>query len=319
MEGNDWLRQLRGQVRSAVPSGTGVYTWLGAGGERLYVGKSRNLKSRMLSYLAPGQLRPEARQRHLVSAIEGFEWRETAGELMALLLEDALIKQFNPRHNERQKDYRERRYLVLTDDDFPACLVVEELGTRSGTVFGPFKDEYFATDLRTLLTDAFGLRACTDREPSRHSARYDLGQCLAPCRGVVSVDDYAQIVHRARQFLEGDSSWVHGRLSAMMEDASASLQFERAAGLRDALEFCGRFAERQRFFNAFETATTTFDEPGSGLRYEFLRGAVVRVADTSARDVDIPAELQQPLADPRLLLDRANVVYTWGRPRNPAR
>ena len=309
----DRLSALRAQVRRTVPSRPGVYLWLGRNGERLYIGKSRNLRARMLSYLTPGNLLPDARMRILVSAIEACEWRETAGELMALMLEDSLIKQHNPRHNDRQKDYRERRWLLLTDDPFPACLVVEEPGGMSGTVFGPFKDEYFARALRTLLTDTFGLRACTDPQPFRHSPRFDLGQCLAPCRGLVTPSDYGVVVGRVREFLQGDSAWANQRLGSQMTEASEHFQFERAAALRDQIEFCDRFAARQRFFNRFESAGFVTDEPMWGLRYEFSRGSLVRVTDRSGAAAEVPLELRQPVEDRRLLLDRANVVYGWRR------
>jgi excinuclease ABC subunit C len=267
----------------------------------------------MLSYLVPGQLRPDARQRHLVAGIQRFEWEETPGELMALLLEDALIKEYQPRHNERQKDYRERRYLLLTADCFPACLVVEEPGGRAGTLFGPFKDEYFAAELRALLTDAFKLRACMDREPHRHSARYDLGQCLGPCRGLVDAGEYGMVVRRVREFLEGDAGWVCAELGAAMAEASDCLQFERAAALRDSIGFCERFAARQRFFHEFEGEAFVVDEPRAGLRYEFCRGALAAATLGTGEPVAIPNQLRTQESDRRLLLDRANVVYAWLR------
>lgn len=311
MGGNDRLQRLRQAVRQRVPCTAGIYVWLGATRERLYVGKSRNLQVRMLSYLAPAQLHPDARQRHLVSAIEDFEFRQTPGELMALLLEDALIKEFNPRHNERQKDYRERTYLLLTDDAFPTCLMGATSSIRPGTEFGPFKDEYFVRDLKSILTDVMGLRACVDREPFRRSARFDLDQCLGPCRGGVSPEQYALVVSRARQFLEGDPGWVTRRLGEMMAEASGALRFERAAELRDLSGFCERFGARQRFFQQFDNGELTVHEPGEDLRYRMVRGCVAEVVGSDGGRMEIPAEVRARPADRRFLLDRANVVYAW--------
>ncbi len=313
MDGGDKLRGLRHAVRRRVPGSPGVYIWLGAAGERLYVGESRNLQARMLSYLTPAQLQPDARHRHLVTAIQDFDFVSTVGELMALLLEDTLIKQFSPRHNERQKDYRERTTLLLTDDPFPTCLVGEASSTRSGTEFGPFKDEYFVRDLKNILTDIIGLRACADREPFRHSARFDLGQCLGPCRGAVSHDDYGQVVARARGFLEGEEEWVSARLSEMMAEASQDLQFEKAASLRDLLGFCERFASRQRFFRQFEAGETSVEEPENRLSYRLVRGALVEVSGPDGGSGTVPAELRTEPSDRRFLLDRANIVYAWLR------
>ena len=311
MDAAERRRELRQAVREQVPACPGVYSWLGPDGECLYIGKSRNLRARMLSYLTPANARPDARQRHLVSAIRRFEWHTTAGELMALLLEDTLIKERNPRHNERQKDYRERRYLLLTDDPFPTCLVVEAPSHRRGTLYGPFKDEHFAADLRTLLTDTFGLRACSDREPFRHSARFDLGQCLAPCRGMSDASPYAAIVRRITAFLAGDASWVEAKLSAEMAEASEHLQFERAAATRDSLAFCQRFTARQAFFRAFESETMTVGERASALSYEFAAGTLSAAHTDRGEPLAIPPQLEQPITDRRLLLDRANIVFAW--------
>lgn len=297
--------ELRAAVRREVPERPGVYTWLGRDGERLYIGKSLNLRQRMLSYLAAGRAGPESRQRHLVSAIAGFDWRETPGELLALLLEDALIKRFNPRHNERQRDYLERRYVLLTDDAFRACLVVESEPTRPGALFGPFTDEYFARDLVALITQHFGLRACTDREPYRRSARFDLGTCPGPCRGAITPAGYQAIAARVRAFLDGDDGWITAHLEQAMAQAAEELRFEEAAALRDERDFCVRFASRQRFYRRFRLGVMTVPEPGRGLIYLFEGGELVAI-DTSAGDtLAIPAELSLPLSDERFLLDRA--------------
>lgn len=304
--------RLRAAVQASVPERPGVYTWLSAAGERLYVGKSRNLRKRMLSYLVPVAARPDARTRNLVSGIDRFEWQETTGELMALLLEDALIKRFEPRHNERQKDYRERMYLLLTDDAFPACVVTDGCSGRAGTLWGPFKDEYFCRDLRAILTDDLGLRACTDAEPVRKSARYDLGQCPGPCRGAISAEQYGSTVSAVRAFLEGDATGVVATLAAKMDEASAALQFERAALLRDRLEFCGRFATRQRFFRQFREGRLVVRDAAAGLIFDFDQGTIARASARTGELVHVPPELVHPPADPRAFLDRANILYAWG-------
>lgn len=303
--------ELRAAVRAQVPDSPGVYTWLGRDGERLYVGKSRSIRRRMLSYLAPGQLSLDSRTRHLAFAIEAFEWRETRGELMALLLEDTVIKRLNPRHNERQKDYRERSYVLLTGDRFPACIVQRAESDRPGTLFGPFKDEYFSRDIVDLVTGVFGLRVCRDPEPFRHSARYDLGTCPGPCRGAISEADYAAMADRVRAFLDGDSKWITEQLTTSMLAAGNALRFEEAARLRDQLDFCRRFCARQRFFKAFESGAVVVEEPALKLCYRFEAGLLCEVRDDASACLEVPVELAASVSDRRLLLDRANLVYAW--------
>jgi len=313
MPPNERRLALRREITATVPESPGVYTWVGAAGETLYIGKSRNLRRRMLSYLAPRATAIEARTRHLGYAIDSFEWRPAAGELMALLLEDALIKQHRPRHNERQRDYLERRYLLLTHDRFPACLVAEGAGARAGTLFGPFKDRYFVAGLIELVTEWFGLRACADAVPSRQSARFDLGQCPGPCRGAITAEAYERRVALARAFLEGDDTWLGRRIADAMEEAAAALRFERAAELRETLGTVARFCERQRFLATFRAGETVVEEPTYGLTYHFAGGAVAEVRTATGGAIAVPAELMAPLTDPCFVLDRGNVVSGWLR------
>lgn len=288
-----------------------MYTWRGADGQCLYVGKSRRLRTRMLSYLGPSATRHDSRIRNLVFAIESFEWQSTAGELMALLIEDARIKQLEPRYNERQRDYRERMYLLLTGDAFPACVVTNGDPHRGGRLWGPFKDEYFCRDLKLILTEEFGLRSCTDPTPYRRSARYDLGQCPGPCRDAVTPASYAANASAVRAFLDGDCARAVAGLERKMAEASASLDFERAALLRDRMAFCGRFAARQRFFREFREGPMAVTDSSAGLTLEFEQGMLQRIHKAGEPDLPVPADLSQPLADPRILLDRANILYAW--------
>ncbi len=305
------LGELRERVRRTVPPSPGVYTWLGACGERLYVGKSNSLRQRMLSYLTPAAARPDARTRNLAFAIDSFEWQETRGELMALLLEDARIKQYEPRYNERQRDYRERMYLLLTDDPYPACLITEADDHQGGSLWGPFKDEYFCRDVKLILSDELGLRACADAVPFRHSARFDLGQCSGPCRAAISTQDYGAIVATARAFLDGDGGALVALLAARMQEASAGFDYERAALLRDRIAFCQRFSARQRFFHQFREGSFTAVDERAQVTLLFERGLLRDLKGPAQEPLLVPPELDGPLSDPRVFLDRANVLYSW--------
>ena len=304
-------QELRREINAAIPESPGVYVWLGAQGEKLYVGKSRNLRRRMLSYLTPSAGRIDARQRHLSYSINSFAWRRAEGELLALLLEDALIKQYEPRHNDRQRDYRERRYLLLTDDPFPACLCVDAVAPRPGRLFGPYKDEYFVAELIDFLCDSFELRACPDRDPFRRSARYDLGRCAGPCRDAISVAEYADRVAQASAFLDGDETWLRARLAGQMHRAADELRFEEAASLRERLAFTQRFCARQRFLARFGEGPSSITERRYGLTYRFERGSVDAITRDSGAAVPVPDELSARLEDRRFVLDRANVIHDW--------
>ena len=313
MPANSDRKTLMAAVRRDVPERPGVYTWLDASGAPLYVGKAVNLRARMLSYLSPGETAFGARQRRLAFSLHAFRFRETEGELLALLLEDALIKQLWPPYNERQKDYLERRYLLLTEDAFPTCLVVEPGSERPGTLYGPFKDRYLAAELLAIVTDDFGLRACPDPRPHRRSLRSGLGLCSGPCREAISPESYAEIAARVAAFLGGDEVWIAERLHGQVAGATEALEFERAADLQSRLDFCGRFAERQRFLGGFRGGEIEIIEPSSGLIYRFFRAALAAVTRRDGTRVPVPAEVAERPDDPREVLDRANVVYDWRR------
>jgi excinuclease ABC subunit C len=307
MPGEHDRARLAAEVRRNVPSRPGVYTWLGEGGETLYIGKSRNLRARMLSYLAPANAAPESRMRLLAASLRGFRYRETGSDLLALLLEDALIKQHQPRHNTRQREDRERRYLLVTNDAFPALLTVEAPAARPGTLFGPFKDEYFVAELIALLVEEFGLRACRDADPYRRSARYDLGLCPAPCRGAIAPAAYAERVKRARAFLDGDDGWLRAVVDDAIDRASNALEYERAAVLVERRAFVSRFAARQRFFREWRTQRLGVEEASSGHRFWFEGGRLVELRDGEGEPAPVPPELTSGGSD-AALLDRAMIV-----------
>ena len=302
---------LRARVRREVPAAAGVYLFRDEAGNPLYVGKSVNLRERMLSHLAAHQTDPASRNRHLAFSIHDFEVTVAAGELAALLLEDALIKQLRPRANTRQLDYAENCYVLLTTGDYPTCRIVESNERGAGELFGPFRDRHFAADLLAIIHRYFGLRACADRAPFRRSARYDLGSCSGPCRDAITPEAYAIIVGRVEAFLRGEGAWIAGTLAETIGSAAGRLAFEEAAVLRDTSAFCRRFTRRQRFAEAFKHGRVEVVERGTaGRSYRFERGAVARI-EAGGQAVAVPQELSQPPADERFLLDRAHLVYDW--------
>ncbi len=316
MPANSAAAALRGAIRAEAPQRPGVYTFRGSDGRPLYVGKSVNLQARMLSYLAPGQTARDSRIRHLAHAIRGFEYRETQSELLALLLEDALIKQLDPPANTRQRDYRERVYLLLTDDPFPALRVVDGLGPNGGELYGPVKDRFFAGRLVELLRDRFRLRHCTDPVPHRRSSAFDLGLCRGPCRGVVTESAYGEGVDRARRFLGGEGTWLEAQISNEMAERAARYEFEAAAALRETLDFVCRFKRRQRFASRFLEKLLEVRDAGGGGRgpwsFRFRRGELESIeSPDGGPTLSIPPELGEPVTDSRWMLDRAEIVFHW--------
>ena len=222
---------------TTLPSGPGVYRMLDAAGEALYVGKARSLKKRVVAYTQPARL-PE-RLRRMVAETASLEVVTTHTEAEALLLEANLIKRLKPRYNILLRDDKSYPWLLLTEDhSFPQITKHRGAQTRKGSYWGPFASAWSVNQTIQALQRVFLLRTCADTvfaNRTRPCLLYQIKRCSAPCVGRISPEDYASLVSQARAFLSGRSGTVQRDLAVEMETASAALEFERAASIRDRI------------------------------------------------------------------------------------
>ncbi len=222
------------ETMSASP---GVYRMLDAKGDALYVGKARSLKRRVVSYTQISRL-PE-RLRRMVSETVTMETVTTHTEAEALLLESNLIKRLKPRFNIVLRDDKSYPWLMLTEDH-PYPQIVKHRGAqvRKGTYWGPFASAWAVNQTVTAMQRVFLLRSCADTvfsTRSRPCLLFQIKRCSAPCVGRIGPEDYAKLVGQAKAFLEGKAGTVQKELAAEMEQAAETLEFERAAAVRDRL------------------------------------------------------------------------------------
>ncbi|MEM7189353.1 MAG: excinuclease ABC subunit UvrC [Pseudomonadota bacterium] len=215
----------------------GVYRMLGADSSVLYVGKARSLKKRVSSYTKyGGQTNRIAR---MIQATASMEFITTETETEALLLESNLIKQLKPRYNVLLRDDKSfPNIFISTEHDFPRLEKHRGAKTRKGRYYGPFASAGAVNRTINTLQKVFLLRSCSDREVEagdRPCLNYYMKRCAGPCGGKVSVEEYAKLVQDADDFLRGRSTVVQERLAADMMSASESMDFERAAVLRDRI------------------------------------------------------------------------------------
>ncbi len=220
-----------------APSAPGVYRMIGAAGEVLYVGKAKNIKKRVLAYVRPTG--HDARIARMIAATTTVEFVSTATETEALLLEANLIKRLRPRFNVLLRDDKSFPYILITASDLPSQICKHRgARNRAGDYYGPFAAVNAVNRTITALERAFLLRSCSDavyESRTRPCLLYQIKRCSAPCTGEISQSDYAELVREAKQFLSGKSHAVKQELAREMDDASAALDFERAAVLRDRL------------------------------------------------------------------------------------
>ena len=236
--------QLRG-----LPNSPGVYLFKDAEGNILYVGKAANLRHRVGSYFGAGQRLTPKLQR-LVSQVSELEYFVTGSEQEALILELNLIKRHHPRYNVRLKDDKTFPYLKIDlSEDWPRVFVTRRLEEDGGRYFGPFASARSIRQTLKLIKGIFPFRSCsraiTD-STSRPCLEYHIGHCLAPCLGVVSREDYAEVIKQVILFLEGKQERVAQQLESRMNRAAEALDFETAARLRDQLKAVNQVIEGQR-------------------------------------------------------------------------
>jgi excinuclease ABC subunit C len=220
-----------------LPARPGVYRMLDALGEILYVGKARNLKSRVSSYFQPGNVHPKVQA--LVAKTARMEVTITNSDTEALLLEFNLIKAHRPRFNVLLRDDKSFPFLHLdTRHDFPRLSFYRGSRKEPGRFFGPYPSAGAVREALQQLQKLFRLRNCEDTyfaNRSRPCLQYQIQRCTAPCVGLISGERYARDVGAAVKVLEGRNDEVQQDLGRRMETAAERLEFEEAARLRDQL------------------------------------------------------------------------------------
>ncbi|PVY78180.1 excinuclease ABC subunit C [Tamilnaduibacter salinus] len=226
----------------------GVYRMIDAGGDVLYVGKARNLKNRVGSYFrSSGQ---SAKTMALVSRIANVEVTVTGSETEALLLEQNLIKSLRPPYNILLRDDKSYPYIYLSGHPSYPSLTFRRGRTRraKGTWFGPFPSSGAVRESLNVLQKIFRIRNCSDsyfNNRSRPCLQYQINRCTAPCVGFISEDQYREDIRHATMFLEGRNPAIIDDLMSRMEQASANLEFEKAAAYRDQINDLRHVQEQQ--------------------------------------------------------------------------
>jgi excinuclease ABC subunit C len=314
---DEQLAAMRAHVHESARDCPGVYRMIAGDGEVVYVGKSKRVRTRLLSYFRCAF--PEDKGARILRDADRIEWEYTPSEFAALITELRLIKRYRPRFNVAMKrDGRNYCFIKLTTGAAPKLVVVRGPGNDDASIYyGPFLGAVSVGDAVRELSDVLGLRDCA-ADQKMHFAdqpelfdsfprtpgciRFEVQKCLGPCVGGCTVQHYGDRVALARAFLDGRSDAPMEHLRAEMERASERLEFERAGSLRDKLKrleaLRGQFA-RLRF--AVENLSFVYTVPGDegDDRVYLIRRGCVRAESPRPRTTD----------DAATLLDRINEVF----------
>ena len=230
-----------------LPSLPGCYIYYNKDNEIIYVGKAKILKRRVKSYF--NKKHDSVKVQVLVSQIDHLEYIITNTEVEALILESHLIKKHKPRYNILLKDDKKYPYFLVTDEDFPRISIVRKknLNPEKGRYYGPYTDVRAMHSTLDFLKKIFPLKQCrTPKFKDRPCLYYQIGRCLAPCQNMVTSDEYKAVVHQAELFLSGKQSELMKQLMEQIQKYSDSLQFEKAARLRDSYLDLKKTLEKQK-------------------------------------------------------------------------
>ncbi|MFB3059621.1 MAG: excinuclease ABC subunit UvrC [Gammaproteobacteria bacterium] len=232
----------------------GVYRMIDSQQKVIYVGKAKNLKNRLASYFRKSGL--SIKTLSLVKNIHRIEVINTRTESEALLLENDLIKNLNPRYNILFRDDKSYPYICLTNHKFPRLKVYRgKTDSRKGTFFGPFPSAGSIRHTINHVQRIFQLRNCEDstmKNRSRACLQYQINRCTGPCVGHTDEQSYQKQIEQARLFLSGESDMLINQQVELMEQYSQQLDFEGAARIRDKIEMLRRATEKQ-YVTGFST------------------------------------------------------------------
>jgi excinuclease ABC subunit C len=230
-----------------LPEGPGVYLWKDAGGDVLYVGKAKRLRSRVRSYFAT-DFATGARSQLLQRLIADVETIVVPSEAQSLILENNLIKEYRPRFNVRLKDDKSYPSIAVTlNEPFPRVLVTRRRDIPGARYFGPYTDVGQLRRTLAIIRRLYTVRSCHDALPDERRERpcldYHIGRCQAPCVGWQPEADYRKMVEDVVAFLEGKTGDLRARVREAMLAASEAENYERAKELRDALRWLEKLEE----------------------------------------------------------------------------
>jgi len=276
------LDALRARVKE-LPQQSGVYLMKNSAEKILYVGKAKNLRSRVRSYFQDTEnISPKTQL--LVTQIHTVDYIITKTEVEAFLLEASLIKKHRPKYNIRLKDDRTYPYIKLSlKDAFPRLYLSRKVVKDGSQYFGPFTSSFLVNETIRLLSTVFQIRDCTDyfmKTRKRPCMTYQIGRCTAPCVEYITQEEYKENVKKVAAFLRGRDKKVLNTLEKEMLQAAEDERFETAARLRDGLKGLKSALEKQVVVNEKKDIDQDFvsfvgDERGSSIEVLAVRSGRV--------------------------------------------
>ena len=241
-------------VRS-LPDKPGVYRYYDKNGKIIYVGKAKNLKKRVSSYF--NKEHESGKLRVLVKKIADIQFIVTETELDALLLENNLIKKFQPRYNVMMKDDKTYPWLCIKKEPFPRVFSTRHVINDGSEYFGPYASVKMMNTLLDIIRQLYPLRTCSynltrrniEKKKFKVCLQYHIGNCLGPCEGLQTEEDYREILDQVRNLIKGNLNKVIENLKRIMKGYSKELQFEKAQQVKEKIEILEKYKSKSVIVN----------------------------------------------------------------------
>lgn len=322
-----------------LPAKPGCYIYRNEKAEVLYVGKAINLRNRVRSYFQEST-RHGLRIARLVSKVRDIEWLVVDSEVEALVLECNLIKEHRPPFNVRLRDDKSYPYITITKERFPRVMFTRRPRKDGAKYYGPYTSAFSVRDTLQLLHKVFPLIPCgkswSGERVQSPCLYFHLGRCLGPCAGLSDPVVYQQVVGRVDRFLQGKEDSIVDDLKSEMVAAAESLDFERAAKVRDQITAIESLMQRQKVLTGDrvdqDVIAVVKDDRGAAIQMLYVRGGkligqrqfILDGASEVPTGEAVQEFVKQYYADapevPREILlpveiEERNIVQTWLRQR----
>ena len=286
-----------------IPTSPGVYRFRDPGGRVLYVGKAKNLRSRLSNYFAPLHTLHQ-RTRRMVTSAASVEWTVVGNEFEALQLEFTWINEFDPPFNVQFRDDKSYPYLAITlQEDVPRVLVTRNRKISGARYFGPYSRVWAIRETVDTLLKAFPMRSCTDttykraQQTGRPCLLGDIGKCAAPCVGRVTKEEHKSIAVDFASFMSGNDSKFVADLERKMRSASAEMDYEAAARYRDQLGAMQTAMSKNAVVLSEDIDTDFFgiahDELAAAVQQFIVRGGRIRGTKSWVVDKELDVSLPE--------------------------
>ena len=272
---------------SVLPNKPGIYQYLDQSNTIIYIGKAKNLRKRVSSYFTKNH--DHRKTALLVRNIADIKHMVVESEQDALLLENNLIKKYQPRYNIRLKDDKSYPWICIKNEAFPRVFKTRDLVRDGSKYFGPYTSIYTVRTLLELFKSEYKLRTCNyNLSPGNIASgkykvclEYHIGNCKGPCEGYVSVDEYEQGIADIADILKGNISGVIKHLEGMMADMAENLNFEEAAAIKEKYDSLKRYQSRSTVVSPVITDVDVYsieeDENFAFINYlKIIKGAIIQ-------------------------------------------